>query len=248
MRLRLILNQQRKMYSKGANTNWKGPVGQPAGNQPVGDQERKSVLSGQYAVPATSVEVRESVRRSRFITSLARAASRTEALAFVQEVRKLHPGATHHCWAFNAGAPSSTAHVGMSDDGEPHGTAGRPMLTVLLHSGVGEVVAVCARYYGGVKLGTGGLARAYAGGVRRALEACPRIEKVERVPISIVVTYDVADSVERALAALDAVVTERDFAAEVRYRCLIATDRRSELVTAIADVTAGRGVVSDDPR
>lgn len=188
------------------------------------------------------------IRRSRFFTSLARAASRDQAMAFVQEVRTLHPGATHHCWAFNAGAPSSTAHVGMSDDGEPHGTAGRPMLTVLLHSGVGEVVAVCARYYGGVKLGTGGLARAYAGGVRRALEACPRIEKVERVPISVVVTYDAADSVERALAALDAVVTERDFAAEVRYRCLIATDRRSELAAAIADVTAGRGVVSDDPR
>ena len=205
-------------------------------------------MSGQYSVPATSVEVQEVIGRSRFFTSLARAASRDEAMTFLQEVRNLHPGATHHCWAFNAGAPSSTAHVGMSDDGEPHGTAGRPMLTVLLHSGVGEVVAVSARYYGGVKLGTGGLARAYASGVRRALEACPRIEKVERVPISVVVTYDAADSVERALAALDAVVTGRDFAAEVRYRVLIATDRRSELAAAIADVTAGRGVVTDDPR
>ena len=171
-------------------------------------------------------------------------------MTFLQEVRNLHPGATHYCWAFNAGAPSSTAHVGMSDDGEPHGTAGRPMLTVLLHSGVGEVVAVCARYYGGVKLGTGGLARAYASGVRRALEACPRMEKVERLPVSVsvVVTYDATDSVERALAALDAVVTGRDFAAEVRYRVLIPPGRRSELAAAIADVTAGRGLVTDDPR
>ena len=204
-------------------------------------------MSDQYPVPAAAVEVEEVIRRSRFVTAVGRAASRDEALAFVREVKERLPGATHHCWAFNAGGPASTAQIGMSDDGEPHGTAGRPMLTVLLHSGVGEVVAVCARYYGGVKLGTGGLARAYAGGVKRALEACPRIEKVERVPVSVLVTYDAADQVERVITALDAIVTERDFAADVRYRVLIPAGRRSELVAAVADATAGRGIVTDDP-
>ena len=205
-------------------------------------------MSDPYPVPEAAVEVEEVIRRSRFLTTVGRAASRDEAMAFVGRVKDRLPGATHHCWAFNAGGPSSTAQVGMSDDGEPHGTAGRPMLKVLLHSGVGEVVAVCARYYGGVKLGTGGLARAYASGVKRALEACPTIEKVERVPISVRVTYDATDSVERVFAALDAIVTERDFAADVRYRLLIPAGRRSDLATAVADATAGRGVITDDPQ
>ncbi len=110
-------------------------------------------MSGSHIVPACQVEVEEVIRRSRFVTSLGRAANRAEALAFVQGIRDRHPRATHHCWAFNAGAPSSTTHVGMSDDGEPRGTAGRPMLTVLLNSDVGEVVVACARYYGGTRLG-----------------------------------------------------------------------------------------------
>lgn len=204
-------------------------------------------MSDQYPVPEAAVEVEEVIRRSRFLTTVGRAASRDEAMAFVRRVKDRFPGATHHCWAFNAGGPSSTAQVGMSDDGEPRGTAGRPMLKVLLHSGVGEVVAVCARYYGGVKLGTGGLARAYASGVKRALEACATIEKVERVPISVRVTYDAADNVERVFTALDAIVTGREFAADVRYRVLIPAGRRSELATGVADATAGRGVVTDDP-
>ncbi len=204
-------------------------------------------MSDQYPVPEAAVEVEEVIRRSRFVTTVGRAGSRDEAMAFVRRVKDRFPGATHHCWAFNAGGPSSTAQVGMSDDGEPHGTAGRPMLKVLLHSGVGEVVAVCARYYGGVKLGTGGLARAYASGVKRALEACPTIEKVDRVPISVRVAYDAAESVERVFTALDAIVTGREFAADVRYRVLLPAGRRSELGTAVADATAGRGVVTDDP-
>ena len=204
-------------------------------------------MSARYAVPATSVEVEEAFRRSRFLTSVGRATSRAEALEFVREVRDRHPRATHHCWAFNAGAPSSTAHVGMSDDGEPHGTAGRPMLTVLLNSDVGEVVAACARYYGGTKLGTGGLARAYASGVKRALEACSRTAKVDAVPVGVLVTYDTAERVERIFSALDAIVAERDFSAEVRYRVLVPRGRRSELVTAVADATAGRGIVTRDP-
>lgn len=204
-------------------------------------------MSARYIVPATSVEVEEVIRRSRFLTSLGRATGRAEALKFVQGVRDRHPGATHHCWAFNADAPSSTAHVGMSDDGEPHGTAGRPMLTVLLNSDVGEVVAVCARYYGGTKLGTGGLARAYASGVTRALEACPMTVKVDTVAVRVLVTYGAAQRVERIFSALDGIVAERDFTADVRYRVLIPRGRLSELATAVADATAGRGIITSDP-
>ena len=198
-----------------------------------------------YPIPATTVEVEEVIRRSRFVTRLGRASCRDDAMRFLAETRERLPGVTHYCWAFNAGAPGSTTHVGMSDAGEPRGTAGMPMLTTLLHSGVGEVVAVCARYYGGVKLGTGGLARAYAQGVKRAIEACPTVERVERTVVVVTVDYEASPRLDRVLEELDAAVLERDFAAAVQYRVAVPVQRRDDLGAAVARATGGRGRVTD---
>lgn len=200
-------------------------------------------MSHSYRVPAAPAEVVEVIRRSRFVTRAGHAASREDAARFIEEVRQALPGATHYCWAFNAGAPGSTTHIGMSDAGEPHGTAGRPMLTTLLHSGVGEVVAVCARFYGGVKLGTGGLARAYSGGVKRVLDVCSTVEKVERTPVLVTVSYEASPRVDRFLAELDATVTEKVFGADVRYHVLVPAHHRARLDVGIADATRGRGRV-----
>ncbi len=198
-------------------------------------------MSQAYLVPAASAEVEDVVRRSRFITRAGRATCREDARRFVRETRNLVPGATHYCWAYNAGPPGSTADVGMSDAGEPRGTAGMPMLTTLLHSGVGEVVAVCARHFGGVKLGTGGLARAYAGGVKNVLRACPTRERIERARMVVTVDYEDSGRVDRALDSLGAVVAERDFGADVRYAVLVPVNRSADLAAAIARATAGRG-------
>ena len=112
-----------------------------------------------YPIPAGEIRVEEEIKHSRFITSLAPAQSAEAARAFIERVRAEFPDATHNCWAYAAGPPGSTLHTGMSDDGEPGGNAGRPMLTVLRNSGAGDVAAVVTRYFGGVKLGRGGLAR-----------------------------------------------------------------------------------------
>lgn len=109
----------------------------------------------------------EVIRRSRFIVSMARVQGPDQAKAFIERIRVEHPDATHNCWAFQAGPAGSTAFAGCSDDGEPKGTAGRPMLTVLLHCGVGEIAAVVTRYFGGTLLGTGGLVHAYQGMVKK---------------------------------------------------------------------------------
>lgn len=199
-----------------------------------------------YRVPAAVAEVEDVVRRSRFVTRAGRAASRKEAVRFVRETRERVPGATHYCWAYNAGQPGSTAQVGMSDAGEPHGTAGRPMLHVLLHSGVGEVVVACARFYGGVKLGTGGLARAYAGGVKHVLEACPTVEKVERRAVVVTVAYEAVRRVDRVLDDFGATVNERTFGADVRYRIRCPSHRLEDLAAAIAEATGGRGRVAEE--
>ena len=109
------------------------------------------------------------IRRSRFLAQCAHTPGPEAARAFVESIRRANADATHNCWAYAAGAPGQTARIGSSDDGEPHGTAGRPMLQVLLHCGIGEICVVVTRWFGGVKLGTGGLVRAYQDSVRENL-------------------------------------------------------------------------------
>ena len=197
--------------------------------------------SARYPIPSRVHRVDETIQRSRFITTAAHAPDAEAAQAFIQAIRDEFPDATHHCWAFVAGPPASTTHIGMSDDGEPHGTAGRPMLTSLLHGGVGEIVAVCTRYYGGVKLGTGGLARAYSGGVKLALETLPTDEKVTRVWLVVTVGYADVDGMQRLIDELDIVVENEEYGAEVQYVLGVPSPDEEVLRTSVGDLTRGKG-------
>lgn len=109
-----------------------------------------------WLIPAAPVSVVEEIKKSRFITLLAHTDGVAAAKAFVESVRADHPDARHHCVAWVAGPPDDSQQLGFSDDGEPAGTAGKPMLAQLMGSGVGEITAVVVRYYGGILLGTGG--------------------------------------------------------------------------------------------
>lgn len=115
------------------------------------------------------------------------------------------------------------------------------MLNTLLHSGVGEIVAVCTRYYGGVKLGTGGLSRAYSGGVALALDTLPTEEKVERSVVDLEVGYPDVDAVQRLVEEMELVVVGEDFGADVRLRLGVPVDRLEELKERVADCTRGTG-------
>jgi len=188
--------------------------------------------------------VQETIQRSRFITTLAHAPSAADAREFVKRVRDEFPDATHTCWAFAAGPPGSTSHVGLSDDGEPHNTAGKPMLNTLLHGGVGEIVAVCTRYYGGVKLGTGGLSRAYSSGVKLALEGLLTEPKIDRVPVEVLIGYESVTDLQRILTEMEAVVEDEEYGERVRFRCAVPTVAVESLCDAVADATSGSGSVT----
>ena len=181
--------------------------------------------------------------RSRFVTTAARAGDAAAAHAFVESVREELTDATHHCWAFVAGPPGSTTHIGLSDAGEPHGTAGRPMLTALLHGGVGEIVVVCSRYFGGVKLGTGGLARAYADAVNLVLASLPTVELVERVRLRVTVGYGEVDALKRLASEVDALVEAEEYGAAVRYQLGVPAPDVGRFEESLAELTQGRGVV-----
>ena len=195
-----------------------------------------------YRVPAAQHEAELIIDRSRFRCTLARAATPDEAHLLVRALQAQHPEATHHCWAFVAGPPGSTSHIGLSDDGEPHGTAGRPMLTVLLHADVGEIAAVVTRWYGGVKLGTGGLARAYSGAVQQALDTLPLTWRVERVRAAFTVEYTALTPVRQLLDALEAVVEREEYADAVHFEVAIAREDVDTLTRGLADRTRGRTV------
>lgn len=191
-----------------------------------------------YPIPASQVRIEETILRSRFITTLAPAPTVDAARAFVAAVRAEFSDATHNCWAYVVGAPGSTAQIGMSDDGEPAGTAGKPMLNVLLGSGVGDVAAVVTRYFGGAKLGTGGLVRAYSGGVKAALLQLLVIEKVERVLLQVILPYRLYQPVERLLPAFEAEVIESQFAAEVTLRVRLPVEHANDWRGALRELSA----------
>lgn len=183
------------------------------------------------------------VRRSRFIVSMARVSSTEEAKAFIERIRAEHPTATHNCWAFNAGAPEDTAQVGASDDGEPQGTAGRPMLTVLLHSGVGEIAAVVTRYFGGTLLGTGGLVRAYQGSVKQGLDSLPVVlrEDMQRFVVSIE-PHQVSDFQHFLAEAKGRVVTS-DFRFDATFEVEVPKPHAQTFADRMMEVTAGEALI-----
>ncbi|MFG6667259.1 IMPACT family protein [Halomonas sp. HNIBRBA4712] len=129
------------------------------------------------------------VEKSRFIAWLCHAPTALAFDSLLKAARAEHPAASHHCSAFIAGPPGEQTHIGFSDDGEPGGTAGRPMYQALTGSGLGETGCVVIRYFGGTKLGTGGLARTYALAVNKALETLPTREIVERTPYRVKVDF-----------------------------------------------------------
>lgn len=179
------------------------------------------------------------INRSRFRCLLAPIDSAEAARELVEAERAASPDATHHCSAWVAGPPGNDGHIGMSDDGEPHGTAGRPMLTVLLNSGVGGIAAVVTRWYGGVKLGTGGLARAYGGSVELALATLPLAEHRLWSMLEATFGYEHVDGVRRQIEAFDGHIEHTDYAATVTYLVRAPLDLLSRLRAGLTDATRG---------
>ncbi|MBV1908776.1 MAG: YigZ family protein [Kangiellaceae bacterium] len=153
-----------------------------------------------YKVPSEPLDVEETIKNSLFTTRARNVSTAEAAKDFVREMNRSFPDASHHCWAYIVGNPSSTTLIGCSDDGEPSGTAGKPMLHVLLHSDIGDIVVVCTRYFGGTKLGTGGLARAYGGGTKLALKQLPLKEKINYIELQCELEYSQLKDFEHTLS------------------------------------------------
>lgn len=177
------------------------------------------------------------IRRSRFITWLRRADDEEAARELVEEARHTYPDARHHCSAFVVRVPGANLVERSSDDGEPAGTAGMPMLEVLRGSGLVDISAVVIRYFGGVKLGTGGLVRAYSDAVRSALEEAPVVVLRESRLHAVTLSHAEAGRVESELRALGFTVDDVTYAEQVTLT--LAANDDGALTSAVAGLTGG---------
>ncbi|MUK29337.1 YigZ family protein [Aliivibrio fischeri] len=168
-----------------------------------------------YQVPKAMVVFEEEIKKSIFITYLARTSSVDDAKAFVAEIKAKHSDARHNCWGFVAGRPEDSMKWGFSDDGEPSGTAGKPILAQLSGSGIGEITAVVTRYYGGVRLGTGGLVKAYGGGVQQALKLIETEEKRITDTVILHCDYNLVSLVETLLSQFEGIQVDAQYSDKV---------------------------------
>ena len=201
-------------------------------------------VAERYPIPAGEAGHEIAVLRSRFLANAAPAASVDGARVFIQVIRDRHPDATHHCWAFLVGPPGSSDRVGMSDDGEPHGTAGRPLLHALSHANVGDIVVVVTRWFGGTKLGTGGLVRAYSDAVRGLLERLPTVERVDWAEVDVMIDYARVEPLRRALGAWEAEVIDERFDEYVTLRVRLPHEQQAAFTIGVANLSNGRARVA----
>ena len=174
------------------------------------------------------------IKKSRFIACVQPVGNRREAQAIVAQLRLEHHGANHVCWALMAGGQSAAV-----DDGEPSGTAGRPMLEVLRHQGLDGVLVTVVRYFGGVKLGAGGLVRAYTDAVAQALLTAEKIERQARSTHACTLPYASEGAVRRELARTEAEIDAVDHGAQVSLRFSVLDDGWPELATTLSDLCRG---------
>lgn len=142
-----------------------------------------------YQTPKTAVTTRLEIKKSAFITYGYPVASREAAMFHVEQLREQYADARHYCWAYIIGDPDNTTSAGFDDDGEPSGTAGRPILGVLQHKSIGNVIIIVVRYFGGIKLGAGGLTRAYAGSAQAVIDQMTLQPYVSMTQVQIVADF-----------------------------------------------------------
>ena len=142
-----------------------------------------------YQTLKHAVSARLDIKKSEFIAYAYPVTSREQAMFHVEQLRVKYADARHHCWAYIIGDPNNTTSAGFDDDGEPNGTAGRPILNVLQHKSIGNVIIIVVRYFGGIKLGAGGLTRAYAGSAQAAVDEMVLLPYVPMAQVQIIAEF-----------------------------------------------------------
>ena len=195
-------------------------------------------MSKRYPIPAAQARAEIEVKNSRFVATAVPAFTVEEAREFIARIKAEFSDATHNVPAFLIGYGNSvTAHC--NDDGEPSGTAGRPILAVLQGSGLGDIALVVTRYYGGTKLGTGGLVRAYGDATKAVLEILPRAEKVPTHTTMLALPYNLLEQVRLLVGEWNGRILDEEFAADITMTTQFTVARFPGFQDALRELSHG---------
>ena len=202
-------------------------------------RESSPAMSQPYLIPSAPAQAEIIIRRSRFVTTVSLAQTVDQARSAIASARIQFPKANHHVYAFRVGF-AKTVTEGMSDDGEPRGTAGHPTLAVIRGADIGDLVLVTARFFGGIKLGAGGLARAYTESAQAALSELKTELKVERQLLGIEMPYAFYKTAKLLIRAHNGTVEDESFDAQVILIARFALPDVTPFSAELADRSAGQ--------
>jgi uncharacterized YigZ family protein len=200
-----------------------------------------------YVSPRNEARFEQEIRKSRFIGIASPARTEEEAETLIDAIATEFEDATHHCWAYILGDPGAAPRIRFDDAGEPSGTAGRPIVTVLQKRRVGDALVSVVRYFGGIKLGAGGLVRAYSSTASRALDAAGLVPSAPRVEISIRLDYADEQAARHLLARHEAEIVSVSHADSVVMAARIERAKAPLLTREIVERTSGRARVETSP-
>lgn len=199
-------------------------------------------MSTPYRIPAQQITIETEVLRSRFIATVFNADSTAAVRDFLQKRRTEMSDANHHVYAFRVGFGNSVIE-GLSDDGEPTGTSGPPVMNVLRGSDLGDALVVVTRYFGGTLLGTGGLVRAYSEAAALAIKSCPTTLKIEYANLSVLVEYAALTVLKRILPEYEAEIINEVYTDSVELTVKLPAVNAEKITAAITDMTAGNAYI-----
>ncbi|KRU22508.1 YigZ family protein [Psychrobacter piscatorii] len=175
-----------------------------------------------YQTLKRAVTARLEIKKSEFIAYAYPVISREEAMFHVEQLRERYPDARHFCWGYIIGDPDNTTSAGFDDDGEPSGTAGRPILNVLQHKSIGNVIIIVVRYFGGIKLGAGGLTRAYAGSAQAAVDEMTLNPYIPMAQIQILAEFATEAQCRYMIESLDGHIVDVAYSKQVTLTATLA--------------------------
>lgn len=188
-----------------------------------------------YPIPVERTRAEIEIKKSRFIAYADFVESRAQAMAMLDELKAAYPDARHHCWAYLLGDPHCASNAGMGDDGEPSGTAGKPILNVLQHKGIGDVMLVVVRYFGGIKLGAGGLTRAYGQAAQAVMETLPIKTFEAKVTLQLECGFADEQLIRHQLELLNGAMLNTEYSEQVTLQVELPVAAETEFKAFLAN-------------
>ncbi len=197
-----------------------------------------------YSTPVQDCRTEQEVKKSRFIGIIVPCQTRSDAMKKLEQLRKEYPDARHICWAFVCGTPGNYSDYGFSDDGEPSGTAGKPIINVLQHNPISDIATFVVRYFGGIKLGAGGLVRAYSNAASCTLEHTELKSVIPCIELNMSLPYSLENRIRRLIKEFQGFIQQHDYSDVVTIVVDLPLDQLDVFKKHCSDIGKGEIIIA----